>query len=106
MTVLGLGAGLALESVLGKTVLFEARAYPILGFATSSFTNAIGSAYLIDADAQLHLAQLFGAVGLSLGYSFRYQVWNVNASNFFPDAADALFDYKGRHHLFRMGVNW
>lgn len=106
VTVLGLGAGLALESVLGKTAVFEARAYPILGFATSSFTNAIGSAYLIDADAQLHLAQLFRAVGLSLGYSFRYQVWNVNASNFFPDAADALFDYKGRHHLFRMGVNW
>ncbi len=104
--MLGLGAGLALESVLGKTVLFEARAYPILGFATSSFTNAIGSAYLIDADAQLHLVQLFGAVGLSLGYSFRYQVWNVNASNFLPDIADALFDYKGRHHLFRVGLNW
>ncbi len=106
VTVLGLGAGLGLESVLGETVLFEARANPILGFATSSLTDAFGSAYLIDADAQLHLAQLFGAVGLSLGYSFRLQVWNVNTSNLFPDATDELFDYKGRYHLFRVGINW
>ncbi len=106
VTVLGLGAGLGLESVLGKTVFFEARANPILGFATSSLTDAFGSAYLIDADAQLHLAQLFGAVGLSLGYSFRLQVWNVNTSDLFPDATDELFDYKGRYHLFRVGMNW
>ncbi len=106
VTVLGLGLGLGLESVLGQTVLFEARANPVLGFATSSLTDAFGSAYLIDADAQLHLAQLFGAVGLSLGYSFRLQVWNVNTSDLFPDATDEFFDYKGRQHLFRVGVNW
>ena len=106
VTVFGLGLGLGLESVLGEKVVFEARANPGLGFATSSLTDAFGSAYLIDADAQLHLAQLFGAVGLSLGYSFRLQVWNVNSSNLFPDATDEFFDYKGRQHLFRVGVNW
>ena len=106
VTVVGLGAGLGLDSVLGETVLFEARTNPVIGFATSSITDAFGSSYLIDADAQLHLAQLFGAVGLSLGYSFRYQVWNVNTSDLFPDATDEFFDYKGRQHLFRVGVNW
>ena len=106
VTVLGLGAGLGLESVLGERVLFEARANPVFGLATSSLADAFGTAYLIDADAQVHLAQLFGAVGLSLGYSFRFQVWNVNTSSLFPDATDELFDYKGRQHLFRVGVNW
>ena len=106
VTVFGLGLGLGLESVLGEKMVFEARANPGIGFATSSLTDAFGSTYLIDADAQLHLAQLFGAVGLSLGYSFRCQVWNVNTSNLFPDAADEFFDYKGRQHLFRVGVNW
>ena len=106
VTVFGLGLGLGLESVLGEKVFFEARANPGIGFATSSLTDAFGSTYLIDADGKLHLAQLFGAVGLSLGYSFRFQVWNVNSSNLFPDAADEFFDYKGRQHLFRVGVNW
>jgi hypothetical protein len=106
VTVLGLGAGLGLESALGETVLFEARANPVLGLASSSLADGIGTAYLVDADAQLHLAHLFGAVGLSLGYSFRLQVWNVNTSDLFPEATDELFDYKGRHHLFRVGINW
>ena len=106
VTVLGLGAGLGLERVLGETVLFEARHSRILSFATGALSDCFGSAYLIDADAQVHLAQLFGAVGLSLGYSFRLQVWNVNTSNLFPDATDELFDYKGRYHLFRVGINW
>ncbi len=106
VTVLGIGLGLGRESVLGETVFFEARANPVLGFASSSLTDAFGSAYLIDIDAQLHLAQLFGAVGLSLGYSFRLQVWNLNTSNLFPEATDEFFDYKGRQHLFRVGMNW
>ena len=106
VTVVGLGLGLGLDSVLGETALFEARGHPVVGFATSSLTDAFGGAYLIDADAQLHIAQLFGAVGLSLGYNFRLQVWNVNTSDLFPEATDELFDYKSRHHLFRVGVNW
>ena len=106
VTVLGLGLGLGLESVLGERVFFEARANPIFGFASSSLTDAFGSAYLIDIDAQLHLAQLFGAVGLSLGYSFRLQAWNLNTSNLFPDATDEFFDYKGRRAAGSAVICW
>ena len=91
---------------LTDAAFFEARANPSIGIATSSLTDAFGLAYLIDADAQLHWANLFGRLGLSLGYTFRYQVWNVNASDLFPDATDDLFDYKGLLHLFRVGLNF
>ncbi len=106
VTVLGLGAGLGLRRAFGEAVLFETRAHPIFGLSSSSFVDAVGTAHLFEADAQLHLARLLGRLGLSLGYTFRSQVWNVNASDLFPDLTDELFDYRGRQHLFRLGVNW
>jgi len=106
VTVLGLGAGLGLERAFGERTFFTARANPVIGLATSSLTDAFGSAYVIDADVQLHLAELFGRLGLSFGYTFRRQVWNVNVSDIFPDATEDLFDYQGQQHLFRMGLNW
>lgn len=106
ISVFGLGLGLALDRTIGQTAFFEARANPVVGLATSSLTDAFGTSYLIDADTQLHLAGLFGRFGLSLGYTFRYQVWNINTSDLFPDEIDDLFDYKGLQHLLRVGVNW
>lgn len=106
VTVLGLGAGLGLDHSFSENTFFAARAAPVIGLANSSLTDAIGTAYVIDSDVQLHLAELFGRIGLSLGYSFRYQVWNINASSLFPEATDELFDYKGHQHLFRVGANW
>ena len=106
VTVFGLGLGAALDRTFGEQAFFEARVNPIIGLASSSLTDAFGMAYLIDADTQLHLAGLFGRLGLSIGYTFRYQVWNVNASDLFADATDDIFDYKGLLHLVRIGVNW
>lgn len=106
VTVLGLGAGLGLSQQIGQTVLLEARAHPTFGLANSSFVDAIGSARILDTDVQIHFARLFGKAGLSFGYSFKSQIWNVNASNLFPDLTDDLFDYRGSQHLFRAGVNW
>ena len=106
VTVFGLGLGAALDHTFGERAFFEARANPIIGLASSSLTDAFGLAYLVDADTQLHLAGLFGRLGLSVGYTFRYQVWNVNASDLFADATDDIFDYKGFFHLFRVGVNF
>lgn len=106
VTVLGLGAGVGLTQFVGENGLFEVRVHPIFGLASSSFTDAIGSARLLDADAQLHLGRIFRRAGLTLGYTFRMQVWNVNASNLFPDLTDDLFDYRGQQHLVRLGINW
>ena len=106
VTMLGLGGGLGLDRTFGDVTFFQARANPIIGFATSSLTDAFGLAYLMDADAQLHWSGLFGKFGLSLGYTFRYQVWNINASGLFPEATDDLFDYNSLQHLIRVGLNW
>lgn len=106
VTVLGLGVGLGLSRAFGEAALFEARAHPVFGLASSSFVDALGTARLLDADALLHLRRLFGRIGLSLGYGFRLQAWNVNASDLFPDVTDDLFDYKGSQHLFRVGLHW
>lgn len=106
VTVLGLGTGLGLVHPVSNRALFEARATPVFGLATTSVADALGTSYLIDVDAQVHLVELFGKMGLSLGYNFRSQVWNVNASDLFPDVTDELFDYRGHHHLFRLGLNW
>ncbi|MDX1548756.1 MAG: hypothetical protein R3247_17290, partial [Rhodothermales bacterium] len=105
VTTLGLGAGVGLAHT-GRRVQAEARAHPGLGLATSSLTDALGHARLAGADVQLHLARLFGRAGLTLGYAVRVQVWNVNASNLFPELTDDLFDYRGTQHLLRAGINF
>lgn len=106
VTVLGLGLGLGFDRLLGEHGLFEVRAHPVVGLASSSFTNALGSARLLDADVQLHLGRLYRRVGLTAGYTFRAQVWDVNASDIFPELTEDLFDYKGTQHLVRLGLNW
>lgn len=105
VTVLGLGAGVGLGQSIGELV-FEARVTPIFGITTSSFGDALGNAQLVEADVQLHTGRIAGRVGLSVGYSFRAQRWNVNASNLFAEFTEDLFDYTGRTHLFRAGINW
>ena len=106
VTVLGLGVGLGLEQRLAPRLRLDARANPVLGLATSALTDALGSAQLLEADLQFHLADAFGRLGLMLGYNGRLQIWNVNASDLFPDVTDDLFDYRGHQHLFRLGLSF
>lgn len=106
VTVLGLGAGLGVTFLGSERVTLEARATPILGLAVRSFGDSAGSARLLDTDVQLHLGQLAGRFGVSVGYGFRYQVWNGTSSTLLSELTEDLFDYKGRHHLLRVGVNW
>ena len=106
VTVLGLGIGLGGHHLFGEHRLVEVRVHPVLGLASSSFTSALGTARLLDGDVQLHLGRLFGEAGLTLGYNVRAQVWDVNASDIFPELSEDLFDYRGMQHLVRVGVNW
>jgi hypothetical protein len=106
VALIGLGTGLGLAQRLGAEALVEARVNPIIGLASSSLADAFGHSRLLDVDAQLHLGALFGGAGLSAGYTFRLQHWNVNASDLLPDVTAGLLDYRGRLHLFRVGVNW
>ena len=105
-TSVGLGFGVALESALTTRVLLDVRATPVFGLASSTLTDAFGFSYLLESDADLHVRNIFARLGLSFGYSVRYQVWNINASKIFFGPADDIFDYRGLHYVFRLGVNF
>ncbi len=106
VTSLGLGAGVGLSANPTKRMLIEARVTPILALATRSFGNTTGHSRILDADVQWHALSLAGRFGLTLGYAFRLQRWDVNGSDLFSDAIEDLFDYRGRQHHVRAGINW
>ena len=112
VTTIGLGAGLGYGGALGKRVQLETRAMPVIGLATRSFGDATGHSRIFDADAQLHLGPFVDRFGLTLGYTFRVQVWNLDASNLLDPSReeasglDDLFDYRGSQHVLRAGLNW
>ena len=106
VTALGLGTGVGLGGRLGEGVLFEARATPIFGLASPQFGGSIGTTRLFDADVLVHLGPLFGRFGLSFGYGFRAQAWNLRGSEFLDEIVADLYDYRGSQHAFRVGVNF
>ena len=106
VTSLGLGTGVGAGGRLGERVLFEARATPVFGLATRQFDGSVGTTRLFDADVQVHLGPLFGRLGISAGYGFRAQAWNLRGSEFLNEAVAELYDYRGSQHSFRVGVNF
>ncbi|MEM1271412.1 MAG: hypothetical protein AAF752_12885 [Bacteroidota bacterium] len=105
-TTFGLGAGLALESKLTNRVTLDAKALPIGGLLLRSFEGTAGTTGLIDASVQLSFLDLFGTRGLSVGYGYRGQNWNVNASDLSVGLEDDTFDYSSVHHAFFVGLNF
>ncbi len=106
ITTIGLGAGLGYYGDLGKNVLVELRSIPAIGYASQSFGESNGLARMIDTDLQVHFGAVSGAVGISLGYRFLLQIWDVNATSIIGDIARDLYDYRGAKHTFSLGVNW
>lgn len=103
--VLGLGTGLGVRA-LGRGWAVEARATPILGLALRSFGGSTGTSRMLDTDLQLHFGPLFDRYGLSLGFGYRLQAWDVGGSDAFGDLTRNFFDYSGNQWLARLGVNW
>lgn len=106
VTVLGLGTGLAGEAALGRRAYVQGRVLPVIGLAARTIGDASGNARLLDADATLHLTELAGRLGLTLGYGFRLQDWNVDFDGPGPASGNEIFHYGGHHHTVRLGVNW
>ncbi len=106
LTVLALGAGLGYASDLARRVRFEFRATPMIGLALRAFGDSTGISYLIDADLRIHVLDLAGRIGLTAGYGFRAQTWNVDGSNVLLGLEEDLFDYSGAQHLITVGMNW
>lgn len=103
---LGIGTGVGYRGRFSEAFRVEARATPIYGLAIRDLEGSAGTTSQIDADLQAHLPGLFGRVGLTFGYNFRIQNWNVDASELFPEISDELLDYENTQHLVRVGINW
>lgn len=105
ITSVGLGTGLALTRPLGRRVLLEARVTPGIALAQRALGDTAGSTRSLDAGLQLHVGPLMRGYGLTLGYGFRWQRWDLSSSDF-DDLPDDFFDYRGTRHTISLGVNW
>ena len=106
ITTLGLGLGLGYYGALSENVLIEIRSTPALGFASQSFGDSSGLARLIDTDVQMHIGSVFNRFGISIGYAYRIQIWDVRASSILGNVSRDLYDYRDKKHSISLGVNW
>lgn len=106
ITVIGLGTGIGFAAQAAGGILIEGRAMPIIGLALRAFGDSAGSSRLIDTRINLHVPSLAGRFGISAGYGFTAQAWNISASSLFPATQDDLFDYTSTSHALSIGVNW
>ena len=99
-----LGAGVTLSHSFHSRFQAELRVMPFAGITGSEITDAVGFSWAIDSEARLDFEEVFSNLGLSVGYSFRYQLWNINGSGVFSEAVDELYDYAGLAHTMFLGV--
>jgi len=102
-TTLSIGAGLGLGHSTERTNLLI-RAIPFYGLATRSIGNDTGSTATLDTDVELGIGPITDGLGITLGYGYRWQMWNLKASALFEGISDDAFDYSGSMHTVRIGV--
>jgi len=98
-TVIAIGAGAGLMKVEGRTQ-FNARVMPHFGLASQSLGFGNGTTTLVDADAEITFGPLKGRIGISIGYAFRWQKWNMSGDFV------AKRKFEGLQHGLRLGVFW
>ncbi len=99
-----LGAGGSLMHNLNRRMELELRVMPLAGITTSQVADAAGFSWAADAEVCLGIARILSSLGLTVGYSFRYQLWNVNGSRVFSEAVDELYDHAGTVHTMSAGI--
>lgn len=99
-----LGAGGELSYTLGRRARMQIRGIPFVGITGSEVADGIGLSWAADAEARLQIAEVFSSLGLTIGYTFRYQFWNVNGSRAFSNAVDEFYDYNGKVHAVAAGI--
>ena len=103
---IAIGAGGYLKQEFNATSRLTLRASPFVGITGSELTDQVGFSWMAEADGQLEIDELLGDSGLFLGYTLRYQVWNVNGSRPFADVIDETLDYNGLMQVIRAGVKF
>ena len=106
IATLGLGLGVGYYGKLSDTFTLELRSTPGLGYAAQSFGESSGISKMIDTDFQVHFDSVFNSIGLSFGYSFRIQDWDIRATSIFGSVSRDLYDYKSVSHSLSLGVNF
>lgn len=101
VTTFAIGAGLGGAQQVGETWLLRARAQPFIGLAQRSFLGGADAAWLLDVDAEILRARVFGDVGLSLGYGLRWQHWRVGRPSF---QQGPNLHHTGTQHTVRLGL--
>lgn len=103
---IAVGAGGSLQQNFNAVSRVNLRASPFFGITGSALTDQVGFSWMAEGDAQLEFDEVAGDVGLLIGYTLRYQVWNVNGSATFSSTVDNNFDYNGLMHVFRAGLKF
>ncbi len=100
------GTGGTMIHSLSRRTKVKLWAMPFGGITGSQVADAVGFSWAFDAELRLEIAEVFSDRGLMIGYSFRYQLWNVNGSRVFSDAVDELYDYAGTIQALFIGVGF
>jgi hypothetical protein len=98
-TTIAIGGGVGLVGRQGR-IRFSLRVRPHIGLASRSLGFGNGTTTLLDSDAEMTLGPISGRFGLSLGYQFRWQRWNME-SDFIGSR-----DFEATQHGFRVGIFW
>jgi|GEM_PF-2180387 len=103
VTTLAIGGGIGGSQQLGSETLARARAQPFIGIAQRSFLGGADATWLLDADAELVRADVFGSLGLAVGYAVRWQSWRVGQPAFQQNGPRDLH-HTGVQHTLRLGL--
>ncbi|MCY3488473.1 MAG: hypothetical protein OXH34_08535 [Bacteroidetes bacterium] len=103
-TAILFGAGGELVHSFNERARVRLRAIPLVGITGSQIVDAVGLSWAVDAEARFFVAEVFSHLGLSIGYTFRYQLWNINGSRSFSDSVDEVYDYASQVHILSAGI--
>ena len=104
ITTISVGAGVGGDQFITDNTLFRARAHPFIGVTQRSFLGGTGWSWQVDVDAELIRGNVFGDVGLVVGYALRAQQWNLGTPAFRPENDVDDFGHFGLQHTFRLGI--
>lgn len=98
-TVVAIGGGVGVNRVVGMTQ-FSSRFMSYFGLASRSLGFGNGTSLLFEADIDITFGPISGNLGVAVGYSFRWQKWNLKEQISSGD------DFEGMQHGVRVGVFW
>ncbi|GEM_PF-4441278 len=99
-----IAAGPALRARVGNLQV-EGKATYALGISSRPFSNQTGRASRAGVHVRLHLRDLFSSYGLTLGYGYSIQEWNIASSVFSRERA-TRWHYRDAMQIVTLGVNW